>query len=175
LRQVFRGELIYTIGNKIRLRGRFEYNTFQIAQTGDNENGYLVFQDVRYSPSNNFNLYGRIIFFKTDSFVLQFMNMKITDRSINERSFIRWRDKMVFFNSVQPHKILTVSAKYSETYKPANKSLGSGDSSIPGNLDNIVSLQLDLTYSRINDTNCNIFFILFFFQYSNSLQFNIFR
>ena len=145
LRQVFRGELIYTIGNKIRLRGRFEYNTFQIAQTGENENGYLVFQDVRYSPSSNFNLYGRIIFFKTDSFgsaIYEYennltgvlTNIPLFDEGIRWYLMIRYR----------PHKILTVSAKYSETYKPANKSLGSGDSSIPGNLDNIVSLQLDL-------------------------------
>lgn len=145
LRQVFRGELIYTIGNKIRLKGRFEYNTFQIAQTSEDEKGYLVFQDVRYSPTNNFNLYGRIIFFKTDSFgsaIYEYennltgvlTNIPLFDEGIRWYLMIRYR----------PHKILTVSAKYSETYKPANKSLGSGDSSIPGNLDNILSLQLDL-------------------------------
>ena len=145
LRQVFRGELIYTIGNKIRLRGRFEYNTFQIAQTSEDENGYLVFQDVRYSPSSNFNLYGRIIFFKTDSFdsaIYEYEN-NLTGVLTNVPLFdegIRW----YFLIRYRPHKILTVSAKYSETYKPANKSLGSGDNSIPGNLDNIVSLQLDL-------------------------------
>jgi hypothetical protein len=145
LRQVFRGELIYTISNKIRLRGRFEYNTFQIAQTGADEDGYLVFQDVRYSPTSNFNLYGRIIFFKTDSFssaIYEYEN-NLTGVLTNVPLFdegIRWYLLLRY----RPFKIFTVSAKYSETYKPDSKSIGSGDSSIPGNLDNTLSIQLDI-------------------------------
>jgi hypothetical protein len=146
LRQVFRGELIYTIDNKIRLRGRFEYNTFQIAQTSEEENGYLVFQDVRYSPTSNFNLYGRIIFFKTDSFgsaIYEYEN-NLTGVLTNVPLFdegIRW----YFILRYRPYKIITVSAKYSETYKPAEKSLGSGDNTLPGNLDNSLSVQLDVS------------------------------
>ena len=56
------------LSNKIRLRGRFEYNSFRINSLNSNENGYLIFQDIRFSPSNSLNIYGRIIFFKTDSF-----------------------------------------------------------------------------------------------------------
>ncbi|MCU0332635.1 MAG: helix-hairpin-helix domain-containing protein [Ignavibacteriaceae bacterium] len=146
LRQVFRGEIIYSISNQIRLRGRFEYNTFRVAQTGENENGYLIFQDVRYSPTNNFNLYGRIIFFKTDSFgsaIYEYEN-NLTGVLTNVPLFnegIRW----YFMLRYRPYQIITVSAKYSETYKPAEKSLGSGDSSIPGNLDNILSFQIDIS------------------------------
>ncbi len=147
LRQVFRTEIIYSISNKIRLRGRFEYNTFRIAESGENEKGYLIFQDVRYSPTNNLNLYGRIIFFKTDSFgsaIYEYEN-NLTGVLTNIPLFdegIRW---YLLFR-YRPHKIITLSAKYSETYKPAEKSLGSGDSSIPGNLDNSVSVQLDVNF-----------------------------
>jgi hypothetical protein len=147
LRQVFRGEIIYSISNNIRLRGRFEYNTFRVAQTGEDENGYLIFQDVRYSPTSNFNLYGRVIFFKTDSFssaIYEYEN-NLTGVLTNIPLFnegIRW----YFILRYRPYKIITVSAKYSETYKPAEKSLGSGDSSIPGNLDNSFSMQLDLNF-----------------------------
>ena len=147
LRQVIRGEIIYSISNKIRLRGRFEYNTFRIAQTGENEKGYLIFQDIRYSPTNNFNLYGRIIFFKTDSFgsaIYEYEN-NLTGVLTNIPLFdegIRWYLLLRY----RPHKIFTVSAKYSETYKPAEKSLGSGETTIPGNLDNTVSLQLDINF-----------------------------
>jgi len=145
LRQIFRGELIYTISNQIRLRGRFEYNTFRISETGYDENGYLVFQDVRYSPTNNFNLYGRIIFFKTDSFasaIYEYEN-NLTGVLTNVPLFnegIRWYVLMRY----RPFRLITLSAKYSETYKPEEKSLGSGDSRIPGNLDNAFSFQLDL-------------------------------
>ncbi len=146
LRQVFRGEIIYSISNKIRLRGRFEYNTFRVAQTGEDENGYLIFQDVRYSPTSNFNLYGRVIFFKTDSFssaIYEYEN-NLTGVLTNIPLFnegIRW----YFILRYRPYKIITVSAKYSETYKPAENSLGTGDNSIPGNLDNSLSVQLDVS------------------------------
>lgn len=145
LRQIFRGELIYTITNQIRLRGRFEYNTFRISETGQNEKGYLIFQDVRYSPTNNFNLYARIIFFKTDSFasaIYEYEN-NLTGVLTNVPLFnegIRWYLLMRY----RPLKFITLSAKYSETYKPAEKSLGSGDNRIPGNLDNAFSFQIDL-------------------------------
>ena len=146
LRQVFRGEIIYSISNKIRLRGRFEYNTFRVAQTGEDENGYLIFQDVRYSPTSDFNLYGRIIFFKTDSFgsaIYEYEN-NLTGVLTNVPLFnegIRW----YFLLRYRPYKMITVSAKYSETYKPAEKTIGSDDNSIPGNLDNILSIQLDFS------------------------------
>jgi hypothetical protein len=145
LRQVIRGEIIYSVSNRIRLRGRFEYNSFRISQTGGKENGYLIFQDVRYSPTDNFNLYGRIIFFKTDSFnsaIYEYEN-NLTGVLTNIALFgqgIRWYLLMRF----RPYRVITLSLKYSETYKPEEISLGSGDNSIPGNTDNIVSLQLDL-------------------------------
>jgi hypothetical protein len=145
LRQVYRTEIIFTLSNQIRLRGRFEYNTFRIAQTGQSEKGYLIFNDVRYSPTNNFNLYGRIIFFKTDSFgsaIYEYEN-NLTGVLTNVALFnegVRWYLLMRY----RPYRIITLSVKYSETYKPAEQSLGSGDNRIPVNFDNTVSLQLDL-------------------------------
>ena len=145
LRQVVRGEIFYTISNKIRFRGRFEYNLFRIPQSSGKETGYLIFQDIRYSPTVNFNLYGRIIFFKTDSFnsaIYEYEN-NLTGVFTNNALFgqgIRWYLIMRF----RPYRIITVSAKYAETYKPDAISLGSGDNSILGNLDNTLSLQLDL-------------------------------
>jgi len=44
----------------------------------------------------------------------------------------------------RPIRLITLSVKYAETYKPDEISLGSGDNSIPGNTDNTISLQLDL-------------------------------
>ncbi len=145
LRQAARAEIIYTISNRIRLKGRFEYNSYKVSQTGSNENGYLIFQDVRYTPTNNFNLYGRIIFFKTDSFnsaIYEYEN-NLTGVLTNLAMYgegIRWYLMIRF----RPYKIFTLSAKYAETYKPSENFLGSGDSQIPGNIDNTVSVQLDL-------------------------------
>lgn len=145
LRQAIRTEIVYSISNKIRLKGRFEYNSYKIDLTGSDEKGFLIFQDIRYTPENNFNLYGRIIFFKTDSFnsaVYEYEN-NLTGVLTNLAMFgegIRWYIMIRY----RPVKIFTLSVKYSETYKPSVKFLGSGDSQIPGNLDNSLSLQLDL-------------------------------
>jgi hypothetical protein len=145
IKTAIRGEIIYTISNRIRLKGRFEYDSFKISQTGENENGCLILQDIRCSPTNNFNPYDRIIFFKTDSFnsaIYKYEN-NLTGVLTNIPLFgqgIRW----YFLLRYRPYQSFTLSIKYSETHKPAEKSLGSGDNLIPGNLDNTVSLQLDL-------------------------------
>jgi hypothetical protein len=145
LRQVMRLELIYSISNKIRLRGRFEYNSFKINSINSNEKGYLIFQDIRISPTNSLNLYGRIIFFKTDSFnsaIYEYEN-NLTGVLTNIPLFgegIRWyllvRYKLI--------KFITLSLKYTETYKPRESSIGSGYGEIPLNLNNVLSFQLDL-------------------------------
>ncbi len=51
IKRAIRGEIIYSISNRIRLRGRFEYASFKISATNQNENGYLIFQDIRYSAN----------------------------------------------------------------------------------------------------------------------------
>jgi hypothetical protein len=45
----------------------------------------------------------------------------------------------------KPLKFLTLSAKYSETYKPDENYLSSGDNEIIGNVDNRVSFQIDMS------------------------------
>jgi len=145
LRQLMRFELIYSLSNKIRLRGRFEYNSFKIKSINSTENGYLIFQDIRVSPNNSLNFYGRIIFFKTDSFnsaIYEYEN-NLTGVLTNIPLFgegIRWyvllRYKLLNF--------IALSLKYSETYKPGVESIGSGFNEIPLNVSNTIGLQLDL-------------------------------
>ncbi len=145
LRQVMRLELIYSLSNKIRLRGRFEYNSFRIKSINSNENGYLMFQDIRFSPSSSLNIYGRIIFFKTDSFnsaIYEYEN-NLTGVLTNIPLFgegIRW----YMIVRYKLFKFMTLSFKYSETYKPGEESIGTGLNEIPLNLSNILGLQLDL-------------------------------
>ena len=146
LRQTIRFELIYYPTKNLRLKGRYEFNNYRIASIDVNEDGYLFFQDIRYSPSANFNLYARIIFFRTDSFnsaIYEYEN-DLTGILSNLAMYgegIRW----YLIVRYRPMKLFTISAKYSETYKPKEKSLSSGNNTIDGNLDNRLSLQLDLS------------------------------
>jgi hypothetical protein len=145
IKRTIRVELIYSVSSKIRVKGRFEYASFNISETSQSEYGYLIFQDIRYAPSNILNFYGRIIFFQTDSFssaIYEYEN-NLTGVLTNIPLFyqgIRWYLMMRY----RPIKPLTFSFKYSETFKPAEKSIGSGENIIPGNLDNIIAFQLDV-------------------------------
>lgn len=145
LRQSFRLEVNQVVSNKIRLRSRAEINQFRLSAANQKEQGYLIFQDVRYTPLKSIVLYGRIIFFKTDSFnsaVYEFENDLIGVMT-NLPMFgdgIRWYVVARYkFN-----KTLALSFKYSETYKPSETTLSSGNNEITGNLDNRISVQLDI-------------------------------
>ena len=145
IKRTIRAEIYYTISNKIRLRGRFEYSSYDLSATDESESGYLIFQDIRYAPTSGLNLYGRIIFFKTDSFnsaVYEYEN-NLTGVLTNIPLFyqgIRW----YLLIRYRPMRPITLSLKYAETYKPGEKSIGSGDNLIPGNLDNVLALQIDV-------------------------------
>ena len=147
LKQSIRTEFIYKISNNIRLKTRLEFNNFYIKDAGLNENGFLMFEDIRFLPHPNLNLYGRIIFFQTDSFnsaiyeyendlIGVMPNLAMFGKGIRMYLIVRYR----LLN------YLSLSAKYSETYKPGETSLSSGDNEILGNVGNRISFQIDVRF-----------------------------
>lgn len=142
-RQNFKNEFIYNVTRSFRLKFRFDYNTFKI----DNafEDGYLVFQDFRLIPVKKLNVFARIIFFKTDSFnsaVYEYEN----DLTGIFSGFALFGEGLRWYCSLG-YKVtdyFNISFKYAETYKPLEKSLGTGNSRINGNLDNRLGFQLDI-------------------------------
>jgi len=147
IKQLARLEIIYHPVNFIRLKGRFDYNSYHINDTGENENGYSFFQDVRYSANQDLNLYLRLIFYRTKSFnsaIYEYEN-DLTGVLSNNALFgegIRW----YFILRYKPLNMIALSLKYSETYKPAENSISSGLNEIKGNIDNRISFQLDLQF-----------------------------
>ena len=147
LKQIARTEFIYNLSKDLRIKTRIEYNHFFIKDANLKENGFLVFQDVRYVPIKNINLYGRIIFFQTDSFnsaVYEYENdlLGVMPNLAMYGKGIRW----YLIVKYKPLKFLTLSTKYSETYKPEEKFLSSGDNEIIGNVDNRISFQIDMNF-----------------------------
>jgi len=139
-----RFEVIFKPTNVLRLKNRFEFNRFRINETGNSQTGYMVFQDVIFRPINKFYLAARIIFFKTDSFetaIYEFENDLDGVFALNGLygQGTRWYAVIKY----EPLAFLKISLKYSETYKPFERTLGSGYSKIDGNLDNKFSLQID--------------------------------
>ena len=147
LKQIVRTELIYNLSKDLRLKTRIEYNHFFIKDVNLKENGLLIYQDLRYVPLKNINLYGRIIFFQTDSFnsaVYEYENdlLGVMPSLAMYGKGIRW----YLILKYKPLKFLTLSTKYSETYKPDVTALSSGDNEIIGNVDNRISFQIDMNF-----------------------------
>jgi hypothetical protein len=147
LRQNFRSEMIIKPFTKVRLRSRFDIVFFNIKNHFSNERGWLLFQDMRWNATPKMNLTGRIIFFKTDSFnsaVYEYENDLpgiMSNVALYEEG-IRW----YFILNYSVMKNLKLGVKYSETYKPRKTTLSSGNSEIPGNLDNKINLQFDFIF-----------------------------
>ncbi|MCL6494913.1 MAG: hypothetical protein K6T54_09090, partial [Ignavibacterium sp.] len=147
IRNSYRTEIVYDVSNKLRMKSRFEFNTYDIKDAEINEKGFLVFQDIRYAVTKTLLLYGRIIFFETDSFnsaVYEFEN-DLTGVLTNLAMYgkgLRWYLMIRY----KPFDFATLSLKYSETYKPNEITLSSGNNLIRNNLDNRISFQIDIAY-----------------------------
>lgn len=143
-KQNFRGEFVYKLLKNLQLHSRIEYVTTTPSENLSKDNGYLIFQDIKYSFKDYFSLAARFVFFQTDSYnsrIYEFEN-DLTGVMTNPGLYgegMRWY-LVVKYNA--PYGF-SFSAKYSELYKPNEKYLGSGISLISGNLDNRLSLQMD--------------------------------
>jgi hypothetical protein len=147
LRQTLRGEVTYEISKLLRLRSRFEINNYAIHKINVEEEGLMAFQDVRFSPFQNLSIDARIILFQTDSYnsaIYEYENdlAGILSNVALYGKGVRWY-LIVKYKLV---KFISLSAKYSETYKPLENKLSSGFSEINNNVDNKVSFQADINF-----------------------------
>ncbi len=67
-KQSFRLEYSYSVNSRLRLKTRFEYISVLVKDYFSREEGFLFYEDIRLIPLEGLLLYGRIIFFRTDSF-----------------------------------------------------------------------------------------------------------
>ena len=147
LKQSLRLEYSYNITNKLRLKTRLEYISVLLKDPYSREEGYLYFEDIRYIMADRLLLYGRIIFFRTDSF-----NSAIYEYENDLTGMLSSRGlygEGARFYAAARYKLsgkVSLSLKYSETIKPKEKSSGSGYQQIEGNMDNRIGLQADLTF-----------------------------
>ena len=147
LKQNIRVELIYDISKSLRIKSRFELADYSIKDAEINDKGFLFYQEMRYLPIKNLTIYGRVAFFRTDSF-----NSAIY---VYENDLIGVFNNIALFSEVirwyflARYKILDylqLSFKYAETYKPQEDALSSGNSLIEGNIDNKLSIQIDVKF-----------------------------
>lgn len=141
-----RFETLYDVSKYFRLRSRVEFNHFNIDEISTSEKGFLYFADARFSPLNQLQINSRIIFFNSDSYnsrIYEYEN-DLTGVMTNMALFgegIRWY--LMLRYSIGKYSL---SFKYSETYKPKEKSLSSGDNEILTNIDNRISIQAEIKF-----------------------------
>lgn len=139
-------EVLFNQSNKLKLRTRIESIMLKRYNFA-NEEGLLLFEDIQYKLKNNFYLNGRIVFFKTDSYdsrIYEYENDLtglVTIPALYGEG-MRWYVLLKYKTNLG----LNISVKYSELFKPNEKNLGSGYNLINKNLDNGISLQLDLMF-----------------------------
>ncbi len=143
-RQNYRFEFTKRIGANINLKGRFEYNNFVLDETGEKEKGIMLFQEIKIIPISSLTINGRFTVFKTDSFNSAIYEYESGIAGILSNlalygEGVRW----YFIIKYKPQLPFELSFKYSETYKPHEKTLGTGYSTINGNVDNAILFQID--------------------------------
>lgn len=138
-------ELNLNFTNSLKVKNIFAYNNYYVKEINSIEDGFLFSQSIYYSPRRSLNLQSRICIFKSNS-----INSAIYEYENDLPGFLtgnvfigeglRW----YFIFSYELFRSFNISIKYSETFKPKDKAMSSGDSKIDGNLDNSLEVQFDI-------------------------------
>lgn len=142
-----RGEFTYKVSKFLSMKNRLEYAVSNLKKPQLLDDGFLLFTDLKYDPSDKIQTAARFIFFKTDNYnsaIYEYEN-DLTGVMTNLALYgegIRWYF-VIKYNLIS---FLKVSLKYSETIRNNVTSIGTGNAEIQGALDNKISLQIDFNY-----------------------------
>jgi hypothetical protein len=133
------------VSRELRVKGRLETTQVSYALSQRSEQGMLFFQDIHYSSPNGFAAEARLAFFDTDSFDSRVYEFESDIRGVfsNPALYGKGRRWYLLLRYTLFDK-LDLSAKYSETHKEGVSSMGSGTSEIMGDVDNRITIQVDL-------------------------------
>jgi hypothetical protein len=143
----YRATLEFSPSTIFRSRSRIEVVNIEYIHSSAVGNGLLLFQDVRFSPSEMLLLDTRVVAFHTDSFdsrVYEYESDFLGTFS-NPALFgkgVRW----YLMGKIRISTSVSCWLKYSQTIKDGVKVTGSGTSLIQGDLESRISLQLDIVY-----------------------------
>lgn len=139
-----RGELLYHVMKNVQMRTRIEIANVYPTSTSPAEKGFLIYQEIKFSPFDNFNVSTRVVLFKTDSY-----NSRVYEYE-NDLSGVMttpplYGDGMRWYFIARYNTPFgfALTLKYAETFKPDITSFGNGDTFVNSNLDNRISVQVD--------------------------------
>ncbi|MBL8007412.1 MAG: helix-hairpin-helix domain-containing protein [Ignavibacteria bacterium] len=140
-----RAGMIYQVNRNFRLRSRFEFVNVDYGHYGSDNKGMLFYSDIRLNPLNRLTLDFRYIIFDTDNYdsrIYEFEN-DIEGVMTNVPLYGNGRRLYLLINYA-PFSYIRFSGKYSETYIDGVKNTGSGNDFIEGNINNRLSLGLEI-------------------------------
>ncbi|MDH4070345.1 MAG: helix-hairpin-helix domain-containing protein [Ignavibacteria bacterium] len=130
----------------VRFRSRVELVGIPGTPVKSAESGMLVYQDCRFRSNFGLNVDARVIFFHTDSFrsrIYAFENDVRGSFSVPPLfgKGMRWYLLLQY----EPAPGFRIAVRYAETWKEGVTELGSGWGTIKGDLDNDLTIQVDLS------------------------------
>lgn len=111
------------------------------------ERGYSFYENIRYSLWERLTLNARVIFFKTASYQSAIYEYEPdVPGSVSNHTLYGKGMRWFLLVSCKIGKSYSVALKYSELYKPDEKTMRSGYDEIEGGFDNRLSFQADMTF-----------------------------
>lgn len=129
---------------EIILKETLLYNNYKISVASAKEEGYGFIQSVTYQYKKTFSATASIALFSTESFnTAVYDNEKDMPGTLTSTALFNKGERFYLLVNYSPAQSVKISIKYSETFKPAEIYLGSGDNIISNNIDNKISFQCD--------------------------------
>jgi hypothetical protein len=139
--------IVYGISRRLNVKGRVELTQVNYTLLNRSEKGNLFYQEVQWKPTEALAVEARLMLFDTDSYDSRLYEYENDLRGVfsNPALYGKGRRWYLLFGYTL-NNLVRISAKYSETQKDGVKSIGSGLTEIPGDLDNRVSVQVEVKF-----------------------------
>lgn len=143
--QKLRLSAAYQAGKQVRLKGRAELTAVAYNLIDRSEEGWLLYQDMRYVPVPSLSVEARLVFYHTDSYDSRLYEYENDLRGVFANPALYGRGRR-WYVLLRWHvmDVVELSAKYAETQKDGVKTLGSGLTEIEGDVDNRISMQVEV-------------------------------
>jgi len=142
-----RAGLIYQVTDRFRVRSRFEYVNVDYKNFGGDNKGMLFFSDVRIIPFTGLALDLRYIVFDTDDYDSRIYEFENDIKGVLSNVALYGKGRRWYLVlKYKPLPYIEFSGKYAETYIEGVKSIGSGNDEINNDINNRLSLGLELLF-----------------------------
>lgn len=142
-----RAGLIYQVTERVRVRSRFEYVNVDYENFGGDNKGMLFFSDIRIIPFAGLSLDMRYIVFDTDDYDSRIYEFENDIKGVMSNVALYGKGRRLYaVVKYKPFPFTEISAKYAETFTDGVKSTGSGNDEIRNNINNKLSVGLELNF-----------------------------